>query len=172
MNVNETLMAYAAVGSAMIALLSVGIAYRAFRSQVKSFASSVSADLALKLVQDFDSEASVARRGRVANAYLSNLKIAEADDIFDFFEQLGLFVRKGLIEADVAHSFLFHWVNLYWIVGKQRIAEKRTECAGLWRDFEFLHDKLLKIEMTSDPHSRFINPSPELIRKSLEEELE
>jgi hypothetical protein len=168
---NAAITAWAAVASSLIALLSVGIAYRAFKTQVTSFRSSVSADLALKLVHDFDSEAWLARRGRVANAYLNSLKIAEADDVFDFFEQIGFFVRKGLIEADVAHSFFFHWVNLYWIVGKQTIAEKRIESAGLWKDFEFLYDRLLKIEMTTDPRSRFINPSPELIKKSLEEEL-
>jgi|ERR1035438_285282 hypothetical protein len=168
---NEGITAWAAVVSTLIALLGVRIAYRAFKSQVTSFAGSVSADLALKLSHDFDSEASIARRGRVANAFLNNLRIAEADDVFDFFEQVGFFVRKGLIESDVAHSFFFHWVNLYWVVGKQTIAEKRIESEGLWKDFEFLHQKLLNIEMTTDPRSRFINPSAEIIKKSLEEEL-
>ena len=125
----------------------------------------------MKLAQGFDSEVSVARRGRVANAYLNNLRIAEADDVFDFFEQIGFFVRKGLIEADVAHSSFFHWVNLYWIVGKQTIAEKRIECEGLWKDFEYLYNVILQIEMKTIPRSRFINPSAELIKKSLEEEL-
>jgi hypothetical protein len=171
-DMNEAIMAWAALASALTALVGVGIAYHAFKSQVKSFASSVSADLALKLVQDFDGESSVARRGRVANAYLNNLRIAEADDVFDFFEQLGFFVRKGLIEVDVAHSFFFHWVNLYWIAGKQTIAEKRTECEGLWKDFEHLYNALLQIEMKTIPRSRFINPSAELIKKSLEDELE
>lgn len=167
----EAITAGAAVASALIALLGVGVAYYAFQNQVKSLAGSVSADLALKLGDNFDSEVSVARRGRVANAFLNNLKIAEADDVFDFFEQVGFFVRKGLIEADVAHSFFFHWVNLYWIAGRETIREKRIECSGLWKDFEFLYEKLLKIEITTDPRSRFINPSAELIKKSLEEEL-
>jgi hypothetical protein len=157
--------------SALIALFGVSVSYRAFKNQVKIMAGSVSADLALKLADDFDSEISLARRGRVANAFLNNLKIAEADDVFDFFEQVGFFVRKGLIESDVAHSFFFHWVNLYWIAGRQAIAEKRVESEGLWKDFEFLYQKLLNIEMTTDPRSRFINPSSEIIKKYLEEEL-
>jgi hypothetical protein len=168
----EAVIAWAAVASALIALSGVGVAYYAFNNQVKSLAGSVSADLALKLVGDFDSEVSISRRGRVANAFLNNLRIAEADDVFDFFEQVGFFVRKGLIEADVAHSFFFHWVNLYWIVGKQTIAERRVESEGLWKDFEFLYNKLLKIEMITDPRSRYINPCAETIKKSLEEELQ
>lgn len=81
-------------------------------------------------------------------------------------------MRKGLIETDVAHSFFFHWVNLYWIVRKQTIEEKRIESEGLWKDFELLYQKLLNIEMTTDPRSRFINPSAEIIKKCLEEELQ
>jgi hypothetical protein len=168
----EAITAWAAVASTLVALLGVRVAYYAFKSQVRSLAGSVSADLALKLAGDFDSEVSIARRGRVANAFLNNLRIAEADDVFDFFEQIGFFVRKGIIEADVAHSFFFHWVNLYWNAGKRTIAEKRVESDGLWKDFEFLYQQLLNIEITTDPRSRFINPSAEIIKKGLEEELQ
>jgi hypothetical protein len=168
---NETITTWATLAIAAGTLVSVWVAYRAFRSQVKSFAASVSADLVLKFVHEFESDVSVARRGRVAEAFLKNLKIAEADDLFDFFESVGLFVRKGLIEADVAHSFLFHWVNLYWVAGKQLIEEKRAECEGLWKDFEYLYQQTLQIEIDTAPRSRFINPTPELLRASLEEEL-
>jgi hypothetical protein len=167
---NETITAWAAVSSALFTLLSVGVAYRAFKSQVKNLTSSVSADLALKLAHEFDTDKLVARRGRVAHAYLNGLKISEDEDIFDFFEQIGFFVKKGLIEVDVAHSFFFHWVNIYWITGKQSIEVRRVESEGLWKDFDFLYGELLKIEILTDPRSRFINPSPELIKKSLEEE--
>ena len=167
---NETITAWAAVSSALFTLLSVGVAYRAFKSQVKNLTSSVSADLVLKLAHEFDTDKLVARRGRVAHAYLNGLKISEDEDIFDFFEQIGFFVKKGLIEVDVAHSFFFHWVNIYWITGKQSIEVRRVESEGLWKDFDFLYGELLKIEILTDPRSRFINPSPELIKKSLEEE--
>ena len=86
---NEAITAWAAVASALIALSGVKVAFFAFKNQVKSLAVSVSADLALKLADNFDSEVSIARRGRVSNAFLNNLKIAEADDVFDFFEQVG-----------------------------------------------------------------------------------
>lgn len=43
---------------------------------------------------------------------------------------------------------------------------------GLWRDFETLYKRLLKIEMAQDALSRFINPSDELIRACLEEEIQ
>lgn len=168
----EAITAWATLVIALCTIGSVFLAYRAMQSQVKSLASSVSADLALKLVHDFDSDANIARRGRVSNALIKGLNLSETEDLFDFFEQIGLFVRKGLIDADIAHSFFFHWVNLYWVAGKTLVEKKRGASVGLWTDFEYLHKRLLQIEMESDPHSRFINPSEDLIRQSLEEELQ
>lgn len=168
----EAITAWATLVIALCTIGSVFLAYRAMQNQVKSLASSVSADLALKLVHDFDSDANIARRGRVSNAFIKGLNLSETEDLFDFFEQIGLFVRKGLIDADIAHSFFFHWVNLYWVAGKTLIEKKRGASVGLWTDFEYLYKRLLQIEMESDPHSRFINPSEDLIRQSLEEELQ
>jgi cbb3-type cytochrome oxidase subunit 3 len=168
---NEAITAFATLAIAVLTLISVGVAYFAFRSQVRSFAASISADLSLKLLREFESDASVARRGRVADALLKGHPSSESEDVFDFFEQVGFFLRKGLIEGDVAHSFFFHWANLYWIAGNPLIEERRIGCEGLWREFEHLYRTTLQIEIATAPRSRFINPSPQLIRESLEEEL-
>jgi hypothetical protein len=171
-DVFEAITAWATLVIALGTIASLLIAFRAIRIQSESMAGSVSADLALKLVGGFDKEATVSRRSRVANGFLNKLNLAEAEDLFDFFEQVGLFVRKGLIDAEIAHSFFFHWVNLYWVSGRPLIETKRLASADLWKDFEYLYKRLLEIEMTLDPRSRFINPSDELIRQGLEEELQ
>jgi hypothetical protein len=168
----EAITTWATIAIALGTLASVYVAYRGIKSQARSFANSVSADLALKLAHDFDSEDNLQRRSRVANALLTKIKLAEADDLFDMFESIGLFVRKDLLDADIAHSFFFHWVNLYWVAGKHLIEEKRKASADLWCDFELLYKALLKIEMARDARSRFINPSDALIRECLEEELQ
>jgi len=167
----EAITAWSTIVIALGSLLSVYVAYRGIKSQTRSLANSVAVDLALKLLHDFDSSANKERRSRVADAFLKNLRLAEMEDLFDVFETIGLFVRKGFLDADIAHSFFFHWVNLYWVAGKQRIDEKRKACADLWTDFEFLYRKVLQVEMAADSRSRFINPSDELIRQSLEEEI-
>lgn len=89
MRLNEMMTAWATLTIAAGTLVSVWVSYRAFRNQVKSFAMSVSADLALKLARDFDSQESIERRGRIAHAFLNRHKIAETDDLFDFFEKIG-----------------------------------------------------------------------------------
>ena len=168
----EAITAWATIVIAIGTLLSVYVAYRGIRSQTRSFATSVSADLALKLVHEFDSSENRELRSRAANALLKREKVCEAEDVFDFFETVGLFVRKGVLDSDIAHSFFFHWVNLYWVAGKEQIEAKRKASADLWTDFELLHKTLLQIEMKADSRSRFINPSDELIRENLEDEIQ
>jgi hypothetical protein len=168
----EAITAWATIVIAIGTLASVYVAYRGIRSQARSFASSVSADLALKLLHDFDSENSRERRSRVADALLKKIKLVEVEELFDAFESIGLFVRRGLLDAEIAHSFFFHWVNLYWVAGKHIIGEKRQASSDLWCDFEFLYKKLSKIEMERDARSRFINPSDDLVKACLEEELQ
>jgi hypothetical protein len=168
----EAITAWATVIIAVATLASIYFAFRGMQSQVKSFAGSVSADLALKLIHDFDSDANTGLRSRVANAFLGGLRINEAEDLFDFFEVLGLFARKGLLDIEVAHSLFFHWTNLYWLTGQTQIQERRKGSAILWADFEYLYNKLLEVEKRTTPNSEYINPSPELIRECLEEELQ
>jgi hypothetical protein len=172
MEMFEAITAWATIVIAVGTLASIFFTYRGMQSQARSFAGSVSADLALKLVRDFDSDPYKNLRSRAADAFLKKLRLNEAENLFDFFEQIGLFVRRGLLDAEIAHSFFFHWANLYWVAGKNAIQEKREGCAELWTDFEYLYNALLQIEIKRDPKSRFINPSPELIKASLEEELE
>jgi hypothetical protein len=168
----EAITAWATLVIAVGSVVSLCLAYRAIQTQAKSMADSVSADLALKLVHNFESDATIARRSRVSDSLLKNLNLAETEDLFDFFEQVGLFVRKGLIDVEIAHSLFFHWINLYWVAGKHLIQNKREVCTDLWTDFEYLHKRLLQIEIDTDPRSRFINPSEALIKQGLEEEIQ
>jgi cbb3-type cytochrome oxidase subunit 3 len=168
----EAITAWATVVMAICTIVSVVVTYRAMQGQVNKMKDALSADLALKLTHDLDSETNKKLRGRVSHAILNKINSSEQDDLFDIFEQVGLFVRKGLINVEIAHSLFFHWINLYWVAGQDRILAERKAAITLWSDFEYLYKKLLQIEMILDPHSRFINPSYELIRKCLEEEEE
>lgn len=164
--------AWGTIVTAFCSIVSVFVTYRAMQNQTKGLANSVSADLALKLEHEFESQKIIEIRGHVADALSKNLKTSEAEILFDFFEQIGFFVQKGIIDAEVAYSFFFHWVNLYWIAGESLIKEKRIASANLWTDFESLYKILLKIEKKADPLSKFIKPSADLIKQCLEEEFQ
>jgi cbb3-type cytochrome oxidase subunit 3 len=57
----EAITAWATLVIAVCTIAGVYVAYRAMLSQAKSLAASVSADLALKLTHDIDSDANKAR---------------------------------------------------------------------------------------------------------------
>jgi len=65
----EAITAWAAIATAIGTLLGVYVAYRGIKSQTQSFANSVSADLALKLLHDFDDRATVAGGGRITQTF-------------------------------------------------------------------------------------------------------
>ena len=168
----EAITAWSTIVIAVGTLASIFFTYRGMQKQTQSFAGSVSAELALKLLHGFDDDSFRSLRSRVADAFLKKLRVGEAEDLFDFFEQIGLFLRRGLLDVEIAHSFFFHWANLYWVAGKSVIQEKREGCVTLWADFEYLYDSLLQIEIKTDARSRFINMTPDLLRACLEEEVE
>lgn len=144
---------------AVLSFAALGVSYFGIKKQTKSFADSVAADLCLKLLDRFDSPEMLAIRNKGAKALLSGSNLQDADEVFDFFEIVGLYVRKEMLDIEVAHSFFFHWVNLYWCSGKEYVKKSRERSADLYRDFEALYKAVLKIEMERAPKSRDINPT-------------
>ena len=156
---------------AISSFVAVGIAYWGIREQTQSLAKSVSADLCLKLLDRFDRPSMMAARSLAAKALLSKSNLDSADVVFDFFETVGFYVRRKMLDKDVAHSFFFHWVNLYWHAGKEYIETTRKRATGIYSDFEFLYETVLAAEMKEDPLSRDINPTDAAIKAYLKQEI-
>src|ERR1017187_417030 len=123
---------------AVFSFVAVGISYLGIKRQTESFAKSVSADLCLKLTDRFDSPDMVIKRKLAAKALLEKANLDSVDDVFDFFETVGLYVRRKMLDEEVAHSMFFHWVNLYWHAGKDYMATMRERSDGIYVDFERL----------------------------------
>src|SRR5579863_2981657 len=141
-------MASATIVTAIGAILSALYARRAISEQQKNFDKqldeyklALSAETALKFQAAFDDLGFKKARWKAAEALLSKHNLAEAEDVFDFFETVGLFVKLGALTEDIAYSVFFHWVNLYWRAGKHYIGSRRADAAALWGSFEFLYNR-------------------------------
>jgi hypothetical protein len=156
---------------AIMSFVAVGISYWGIKRQTESFALSVSAELCLKLTDRFNSESMIKIRSLAAKALLEKSNSSAADEVFDFFETVGLYVRKNAVDKQIAHSMFFHWVNLYWRAGKETIIKNRERCAGIYSDFEHLYDTVLKSEMSVDQKSRDINPTDADLEAFLKQEM-
>jgi hypothetical protein len=119
----------------------------------KDFKLSLAADLSMKLDDRFNPEDFRRVRSDAARALLSNQNLVDAEDVFDFFETVGLLVRTGALTNDLAYNFFFHWINLYWVAGQGHIQEKRKVSRSLWEDFEYVYKKVREIETKKDANS-------------------
>ena len=139
--------------------------------QNKSFKANLTAELAMKLDDRFSSPECKEIRSRAARALQNHIKEEEAEDVFDFFETVGLFTRRKALDAEIVHSFFFHWINVYWTAGKDHISRRQAESKFLWKDFSYLYLKVLEIEMKEDPSSQDIALSADDLRRYLNHEI-
>jgi len=104
--------ALAAIGSTWAAIFAAKKQNVNFERSSRDFRLSLSAELALKLGERFNSEGFRKCRFIAASALLRQEGMDEAEDVLDFLESVGLLMRLGALNDEVAYSFFFHWINL------------------------------------------------------------
>jgi hypothetical protein len=176
----SVITAWATSLAALAAAAAVWVAWRGIAKQNEQakasrhdFKLSLAADLSMKLDDRFNPEDFSQVRSDAARALLSNQNLVAAEDVFDFFETVGLLVRTGALTKDLAYNFFFHWINLYWVAGQSHIQEKRKASRSLWEDFEYVYKKVREIERKKDPDSEDLRlaEQPQRVRDLLSEEI-
>ena len=72
----------------------------------------------------------------------SNVK----EDVFDFFEGVGLVFRRYNLDEELVWSTFFYWVQGYWQAAAEHISVTRENDNTIWEDFEYLYHQLSEIE--------------------------
>ena len=180
---DHTLSALTALATALAALAAAAAVWVSWRGIAKQnvqaeasredFKLSLAADLSMKLDDRFSSEDFRQTRSNAAQSLLSSQKLVDAEEVFDFFETVGLLVRTGALTKDLAYSFFFHWINLYWVAGQGHIQEKRKVAKSLWEHFEYLYDIVQQWERMKDADSEDLKlaEQPQRLRALLDEEI-
>ncbi len=140
------------------------------KKQLVAYRLSLSADTALKFDAAFNSPAFERARSNAAKALLAHSNESEAENVFDFFDTVGLFVKLGAMKDEVAYSLFFHWINLYWRAGKGYIGSKQMDTSSVWRDFGDLYTCVEAIERRRNPDSKDLTMPENHLRQQLEEE--
>jgi hypothetical protein len=147
--------------AALAAAVGVCVAWRGIAKQNEQakasredFKLSLAADLSIKLDDRFNTEDFRQTRSGAARALLSGQSLVEAEDVFDFFETVGLLMQNGAVTNDLAYSFFFHWINLYWVAGQAHIQEKRKIAKSLWEHFESAYKEVRRLEQMKDANSQ------------------
>ena len=164
--------ALGAIASAYYARKAIGQQQANFDRQIRDYQLTLHAKTILRFEQRFNDPDFKQIRCLAANALLAKQDEEQAEDVFDFFETVGLFVKLGALTEEIAYSVFFHWVNLYWKAGKHHIGSKQQESAALWGDFERLYNSLCNIEKRTHADSDDLTMSESRLRHQLQEEAE
>ena len=140
--------------------------------QIRNFKLNLSADLSLKLDERFWSRDFLETRSRAARVLKDRTAERDCEDVFDFFETVGLFVRRGALDAEFAHNFFFHWIVLYWVAGKEHIRKKQKESKLTWKDFEGLYEIVSRIEKKENRDSLDMELGSEKKAEFLQDEID
>ena len=155
----------------VFALVAVIVAIWTQYKQTHSFKLTIGADLAMKLDERFNEHDFLKIRVIAAKALRTNSDVKRAEDIFDFFDTVGLFVRLGALDPRIAHSLFFHWINLYWRAGEKYIKAERQKSKLKWEEFAKLYAVTRRFEEKRDPSSENLSPTPELTATQLDDEI-
>jgi hypothetical protein len=131
----------------------------------------------LKFVDDFFSRDMRHTRRRAAEALKPNLsntaelKSSDLDEVIDFFEQLGFYMRGDQITPEVAHHSFHYWICGYYSAAKDYIGTVRKTNVSSWEHVELLFEMTheIEVERTSGQCDKFSNL--EQINRFLDEEM-
>ena len=155
----------------IINLAGVIVAILVLLFQIQRSAFSMSVDLTLKLDDRFNSDSF--RKLRIISAKgILRKEFHEAEEVFDFFETLGLLIRRGALDKEMVWSTFFYWIHRYWLASSDYILNAQKDDPSLWSDFKLLHEEVVQVEKKK----RKITDSDlfvtgEKIREFLKEEL-
>jgi hypothetical protein len=159
-------------------LVGVCIAGLAFRSAQQSARRSVGLEVVWRLDARFTSKRMRCARSQAAGvlAEVSNHqttmddeRLWAADDVLDFFEDLGLLLHEHVLNANVVHSYFSHWIEGYWFAAETYLTYVRERDPTAWGDFQDLYRRMMVIEQKVAGKS--VKRSPAEVPRFLDEEL-
>jgi hypothetical protein len=88
-------------------------------------------------------------RKRVAKALQNHISTQEIDTVLDFFETLGILVRRHAVDDELAWNSFSYWVLRYAALTQDHIVARRKNESDetYWQEFEFLIKRFTEIEI-------------------------
>jgi hypothetical protein len=145
---HETILILSALISAATSFVTtltalIGIPILIHQSRQAAF--SMKVDNLLKKEEFFESENMMANRRKAANAIRKQKFGPEIEDVLDFFEGVGLLLKKGAVDPEMVWSDFSETAFGYWYSSDEYIKQERNKDKYYWENFEHLINVLLKI---------------------------
>ena len=169
-------MIYVEVALAIASWALVGVTIWMVRQQAQQQSQQLEAlraDLRVRLQltfgDRFDSERTLAARKHLAERFLAAAAPSEIKEtVIDFFEDMGLFLRRGLLDEEIVWDTFGFYAVRWWLACKNYVLEerKRTDDPTVFSDFEGLVGTL----RNRDAKAGLAEPTASEIRAFLRDE--
>jgi hypothetical protein len=103
---------------------------------------SLGVSVLMALDNQWNNERFTGLRRAAATKYLRKAEGSEVSDIIDFFATVGLLLRKGVLNREMAWATFFIPLNYYWLAAQDVIARERRNDLTVWRSACYLHERL------------------------------
>src|SRR5438128_9505045 len=130
---------------AVVAVIGVPIALRQLRQQARLAHFTASLDALWKLDARWDAPEMQRTRRAAAKALAEKQETADVDSVLDFFELLGLLVRRQVIDEELAWEF-YHPLSKYWRLTRDHVERVRRDNPAVWEYTVDLVQRLDRVE--------------------------
>jgi hypothetical protein len=93
-------------------------------------------DTLFKLEERFNSREILKERGLAARALRSNPIGSDIEDVLDYMDTIGLYLKKGALNEDDVWNTFGYWILRYWLLSENYIKQRKEQ--SLWDDFASL----------------------------------
>ena len=93
----------------------------------------------------------------------NNKESAALDEVLDFFEEIGFYVKGRQISPEVAHHHFYHWIRGYYSFSKPYICLWRDKEKSRWENIEALF--LITYEIEKEANGRSIQEELDIPKK-------
>ena len=135
----NAIIALAAVVAAVVAV------YATWTESRRSYFA-LGIDLLFKLEVNFDDDKMRTTRRAAAEALLRDEDKGDVDDVLDFFEMVGMLLRRGALDDFMVWHNFFYWIHGYYLSNSDYIAESRSVDPTIWADLVELYKRMASIE--------------------------
>ena len=98
-------------------------------------------------------------------------EFADIDEVLDFFDDLGFFVRGHQISPEIAHQFFYVWIQGYYEIAGPYIRAAQNKNPPQWEYIKKLYDLTFAVEKRRFKNGRVLTLIEETIIEFLDDEI-
>ena len=73
-------------------------------------------------------------------------QLSDIDDVLDFFEDIGFYMRGDQISPEVVHHHFYHWIRGYWEASESYVKAWQRKEPSRWNHLKGLYETVTDVE--------------------------